>query len=105
MPADEKKQLIAEMKSELVVTIKAMMPELEIKVERKIDETVNGKINDLRKAFDDHRDKVDTFIEVMTPAADGIRLLVTFRKFAVWLSGFGIVGTILWIGVKGLLNR
>ncbi len=105
MPADEKKQLIAEMKSELVVTMKAMMPELETKVERKIDETVNGKINDLRKAFDDHREKVDTFIGVMTPAADGIRLLVTLRRFAVWLSGFGVLGTIAWLGFKGLLGR
>ena len=105
MPSDEKKQLIAEMKSELVVTMKAMQLEMEVTVEKKIDSTVNGKINDLRRAFDDHQEKVDAFIGIMTPAVDGIRTLVTLRRFAVWLSGFGILGTILWIGVKGLLGR
>lgn len=112
MPADEKKTLIAVMKEEIVLTLKAMQPEIAATVEKQINATVNGKINAMRDVLDghvqsanEHRDKVDEFIQVMTPALDGIRLLVTLRRFAVWLSGFGIIGTIIWLGIRGLLGR
>jgi len=85
---------------------------MEAGMEKKVESTVNGKINALREVVDkhvittnDHRQKVDEFIELMAPAVEGIRLAASLRKFAVFLSGFGVLGTIAWLGFKGLLGR
>lgn len=104
MPESEKKELIAEMKKELVITLKAMQPEMEAGVEKKIEATVNGKINDFRREFDSHRKDVQEFMALMAPAAEGIRIGASLRKFAVWLSGFAGLG-IIWLSVKSLLGR
>ncbi len=115
----ENKQLIEAMKSEIVLTLKAMQPEIEARMETKIKSVVNGKIDDLRTVADANtqtlKDHIKTaeerhnesveFMTLMAPAADGIRMFATLRKLAVWISGFGIIGTIAWLGVKGLISK
>lgn len=103
MTPEDFKNLTDSMKEELVLTMKAMMPEMQKTVEKQIEITVNGKINGLRtvvdehvKATGEHRKHMDAFIEEMKPYKDGLTFMRILRVFVVWASGFIVAMAVTW---------
>lgn len=102
MPEDFKK-LTDVMKEEIVLSMKAMMPEMQTAVAKQVEVTVNGKINGMRTVLDgyittseEHRKNVDKFIEEMKPYREGLTFVRILRMFVVWSSGFLVALAVVW---------
>lgn len=114
MSNEETMKIVEAVKAELVVTFKAMMPEMQKTVAESIEARVNGGVRDIKKLVEDeakvnkefregaeeHRERVDEFIKDMQPAKDAITWAAISKKFLSWAGG--IILSIL--AVFGLLK-
>lgn len=108
MSEQDREKIITAVKEEMVLSLKALIPELVEQVDKSVEvgikKYVNGKIDELRSRFEAEAQKTEAYRKIMAPAENTITFLSLLQNLMKWLVAFIVPGGIIW-GILKLFGK